>query len=237
MKQSEIDPYEILEIDPGAPRPEIERAYYLARLAYSSDSLASYSLYSPGEKSAILERIERAYRILIDRGEESPEDAPGGQTRPADKSPMEGPREEPLLPALQGGSSVAPIAEETPHSDATPLELQTRPLPEGRGPLLPIPGRPRVEASEVPRPYDAQALRKIRESRGLGLEEISVRTKISRKNLRNIESGDYEALPPNVYLKGYLAQYAQCLRLKPAEVIKDFLEAVARGKGLNGKHE
>lgn len=234
MKQSEIDPYEILEIERDAPRPEIERAYYLARLAYSSDSLASYSLYSPGEKSAILERIERAYRILTDRGDVSPDDAPGSQTPPADALPIEKPGSEPPLP---DGPLKRPIAGETLHAGASPAEPLARLMPQGRGPLLPIPGRPRIEASDVPRPYDAEALRKIRESRGLGLQEISVRTKISRKNLRNIESGDYEALPPNVYLKGYLTQYAQCLHLKPAEVIQDFLEAVAKGKGADGKHE
>jgi hypothetical protein len=234
MNQSEIDPYEILEIEPGAPRPEIERAYYLARLAYSSDSLASYSLYSPGEKSAILERIERAYRILTDRREVSPDDVPGSQTPPADVLPIERPSEEPPLP---DGSPEGPIARETLPAGASLAEPRASLLPQGRGPLLPIPGRPGVEASDVPRPYDAEALRKIRESRGLGLQEISVRTKISRKNLRNIESGDYGALPPTVYLKGYLAQYAQCLRLKPAEVIQDFLEAVAKGKDPDGKHE
>ncbi len=234
MNQSEIDPYEILEIEPGAPRSEIERAYYLARLAYSSDSLASYSLYSPGEKNAILERIERAYRTLTDQGDVSHGDDPDRQTPRVDESPTERPGSKTHPP---GSLPARPIVEDTLHVGASTSEPRARPLPQGRRPLLPIPDRPRIEASDVPRPYDAEALRKIRKSRGLALQEISVRTKISQKNLRNIESGNNEALPPNVYLKGYLAMYAQCLRLKPAEVIHDFIEAVAKGKGPDGKNE
>ncbi len=164
----------------------------------------------------------------------SPGEDAGRQTTPADKLPSEKPTAEPPHP---GGPPEQPIASEPLREGTAPSEPRAKPLPQGRGPLLPIPDRHRVEASDVPRPYDAEALRKIRESRGLGLQEISVRTKISQKNLRNIESGDYEALPPTVYLKGYLAQYAQCLRLKPAEVIQDFREAVAKGKDPDWKHE
>ncbi|MFQ5458968.1 MAG: helix-turn-helix domain-containing protein, partial [Myxococcota bacterium] len=87
----------------------------------------------------------------------------------------------------------------------------------------------------------ALALRKVRKSRGLQLQEISLRTKISLKNLRSIESGGYDGLPPIVYLKGYLVEYAKCLRLHPSHVTRDFLEAAARAdrgeSGASGKYE
>jgi flagellar biosynthesis protein FlhG len=58
--------YEILEIPYGATRGEIQRAYELARLTYARNSVASYSLFKSSELDEILNKIEEAYRTLID---------------------------------------------------------------------------------------------------------------------------------------------------------------------------
>ena len=58
--------YEILELSRDATADQIERAYRVARGAYSSDSLATYSVYDEAEVGAMQERIELAYSVLSD---------------------------------------------------------------------------------------------------------------------------------------------------------------------------
>jgi curved DNA-binding protein CbpA len=58
--------YEILEVPYGATWGEIQRAYELARMTYAKNSVASYTLFNASEMERILQKIEEAYRTLID---------------------------------------------------------------------------------------------------------------------------------------------------------------------------
>jgi flagellar biosynthesis protein FlhG len=86
--------------------------------------------------------------------------------------------------------------------------------------------------------FTGALLRKVRESQGIELGEISARTKIARGHLQAIEEEAFEGLPAIVYVRGFLAELAKYLRLDPAQVQKTFLrrmrEAIAaRGKGAD----
>jgi cytoskeleton protein RodZ len=56
-----------------------------------------------------------------------------------------------------------------------------------------------------------------RERRGLSVEDVTQRTKISRRNLLAIEAGRKEDLPHPVYAKGFVKNYARLLDLDPEE--------------------
>lgn len=56
-----------------------------------------------------------------------------------------------------------------------------------------------------------------RERRGLSVEDVVQRTKISRRNLLAIEAGRKEDLPHPVYAKGFVKNYARLLGLDPEE--------------------
>jgi hypothetical protein len=58
--------YEILQIPVSASFIEIKQAYRYALSIYSEDSLATYSLFSNGERDNILKVIEKAFLTLID---------------------------------------------------------------------------------------------------------------------------------------------------------------------------
>ena len=75
---SEQTHYEILELAPDATSDQIERAYRVARSTYSSDSLATYSVYDDNELSALQERIELAYSVLSDDARRREYDAARG---------------------------------------------------------------------------------------------------------------------------------------------------------------
>jgi DnaJ-class molecular chaperone len=78
--------------------------------------------------------------------------------------------------------------------------------------------------------YRGRGLQAIREEMGIDLKTISQETKISAKVLQSIEEEVIERLPPQVYLKGFLKAYAQCLGLDPQKVIEEYLKALGQTK-------
>jgi flagellar biosynthesis protein FlhG len=85
--------------------------------------------------------------------------------------------------------------------------------------------------------FTGELLRKVRESLGVDLLDISDKTKIARAHLQAIEDERFEELPALVYTRGFLGELAKQLRLDPAQVQKTYLrrlreELTARGKEL-----
>jgi flagellar biosynthesis protein FlhG len=71
--------------------------------------------------------------------------------------------------------------------------------------------------------YRGKALKQIRERMGVDPQTISKETKISIKTLEWIEEETFEKLPPLVYLKGFLKNYAQSLGLDSQKVVEGYL--------------
>lgn len=51
----------------------------------------------------------------------------------------------------------------------------------------------------------------MREARGLSIEEVSKATKIGIDYIRALEAGDYESLPADIYVRGFIKSYGQLL--------------------------
>ena len=71
--------------------------------------------------------------------------------------------------------------------------------------------------------FTGALLRKVRESQGIELVEISSRTKISRSHLVALEEETYDDLPAIVYVRGFVTELAKYLRLDPAQVQRTYL--------------
>jgi len=71
--------------------------------------------------------------------------------------------------------------------------------------------------------FSGSTLRKVREAQGIELAEISERTKIGRLHLAALEEETWEALPAEVYVRGFLVELAKFLRLDPAQVQRTYL--------------
>ncbi len=71
--------------------------------------------------------------------------------------------------------------------------------------------------------FTGPLLRKVRESQGIELAEISSRTKISRSHLVALEEEAYGSLPAIVYVRGFVTEVAKYLRLDPAHVQRTYL--------------
>lgn len=75
-----------------------------------------------------------------------------------------------------------------------------------------------------------QRFRERRETKGLTLEEVATLTKTRPVFLRALEEDDYRFLPDELYLLGFLSEYAIFLGLNPQEIAAQFKEQVRRRK-------
>lgn len=77
--------------------------------------------------------------------------------------------------------------------------------------------KPRLKNQPLPHPYGEQEelsgkdLKQLRESRGIELAEIADQTRISLSYLTFLEEDRFQMLPPEVYLRSYLLQYARAI--------------------------
>lgn len=58
--------YELLDVRPDAEKEVLAKAYEAAKRAFAGEALASYSLFDPGERQALLARLDEAWRTLSD---------------------------------------------------------------------------------------------------------------------------------------------------------------------------
>jgi flagellar biosynthesis protein FlhG len=86
----------------------------------------------------------------------------------------------------------------------------------------PHPSGPVVLAEAV----TGAALRRFREAKGVPLEEIAHKSKISSRFLRYIEDERFDMLPAPVYLRGFLQEYARAVGLEPRGTAEAYLSRV-----------
>ena len=67
-----------------------------------------------------------------------------------------------------------------------------------------------------------QKLRSERESKGLSLEDVADTTRVGIHLLRALEEDDFDVLPDDVFVKGHLRAYADCLGADPDLVIEAY---------------
>jgi curved DNA-binding protein CbpA len=117
------------------------------------------------------------------------------------------------------GSSAPAAASSQAQAAAAPV------MPEPR-PQAPLSGPVALVLSEGVT-FTGETLRRVREARGLSVQQICERTRIARHHLENIEAQERERLPAPVYLRGILMALARELRLDGQKVARSYLEAVA----------
>src|ERR687892_554109 len=62
-------------------------------------------------------------------------------------------------------------------------------------------------------------LRRERELRYISLDDVAEHTKISRRYLEAIEEGQYDRLPGETFVRGFIRSYAQSVGLDPEDTL------------------
>lgn len=64
---------------------------------------------------------------------------------------------------------------------------------------------------------------RVREERGMSVEELSAATKVSVAYIKSIEAGDWKAFPVAAYVRGYLHSISNKLNLNQQQVLKAYV--------------
>jgi hypothetical protein len=246
--------YEVLEVSPAAPSEEVAKACDRAMAIYGPGSLATYTLMSPEDAAYLVGRIEEARQVLLDAAARARYDAAIGIAPAAatPAPPVETPAAEEAPPRADVLAAVAVLPAAAPPPDAappvSPIALLPAPTPSPAGPPpaaapapaaatsagrgSPIPLRNEIAPTErdvvVPEgtSWTGDVLRKVREARGISIDQIAVRTRVVRHHVENIEADRFGMLPAPVYLRGILVALARELRLDGQKVARSYLERV-----------
>lgn len=214
-RPGELTHYEVLDVEPTATEEELRRAHRRVRELYGEGSLVVAGLFGRDGLAEVHARIEAAYETLMDDATRRTYDQrlfPEG---------LPTPRPRRTNPGL--------FSEEQPETTRRllPTLAQARTLPEEVH-ATPPPGPPTGPETL----YSGALLRELREARGVELVAIAQRTKIGIGHLRALEDERHDLLPAAVYLRGFLTEYARCLRLDVARVVETYLDRHAKARPL-----
>ena len=73
-----------------------------------------------------------------------------------------------------------------------------------------------------------EVLKTSRERLGLDLKEVAHDLKIQYQHLRALEDNNLDKLPPDVYTKGYIREYARVLNVDPEPLIGEYTEYLTK---------
>ena len=213
--------YEILEIPTDASPEEVHQGYIKTKNAYSQDSLALYSLMSQQECESILELIDEAYSIISDPNRRGQYDEARGLNQSMTDSKRDRSYE---MPRPQKEVSVSPSMTQ-PHNTMAKIVAKNRFALE-----YPIDDAFEKEIEQAS-DFTGEFLKKIREYKKVDIPRLSDMTKVSKTYIRNIEDEDVDKLPALVYARGFVYQYAKCLKLNPDLVATSYIYRLKQLKG------
>ena len=241
--------YEVLEIAVSSTHQNILNAYKRAKNAYSGDSSALYSLMTQDECDRVLEQIEEAYSILgapekrrqydDARGfnqDRTPEGFNEAITKREDYRPQNS-----LSQLLQKSQDPehekyveqTALREEFTYKDEHSQKADTN--------VSHVHAYKKFGLDYIPNPefdqeienmteFNGEILGRIREYKKVTIERMAEMTKVSKSYIRNIEASEYDKLPAEVYSRGFVYQYAKCLRLNPDLVATSYIKQMREAK-------
>jgi len=246
----EIDHYRVLEIVPKASTKEVQSAYQILKRAYDPETTHLSPFLDLEGLRAIQARVEEAYRTLIflesrvaydrhlvESGTLGADQIRGlhGPVGAEESVAATGPRvaARPRGPRSQTGETAPSIeaADKKGAADgpdlAPPASSTSAPAEH---PPASTPEAVRADPDRRPPAGSGAALRAERLRCGLTLEAIAARTKIRQAYLQAIEEDRYNALPPSVFLRGFVREFANCLGIPADEAARAYV--AARQKAL-----
>lgn len=217
--------YEVLGVPTTASRNEIANGYQQAKMAYSPDGTAMYSLLGEDECREILTQIDEAFAILYDQKKrEEYNNAHGIQN----VFPHQ------MSVTLQNqisnnGDDDRIYIEEKPKSNE---DTKINRLVAQKKFALDYNIDEEFEKEiEQTTEFTGEFLKKIREYRNVTISRLSEMTKISKTYLQCIEEEDISRLPATAYIRGFIFQYAKCLKLPPDLVATSYIYRIKQLKG------
>lgn len=239
--------YEVLEISTNSSPQEIERAYTRAKNSYTGDSLALYSLLSANECKEILNQVEEAYSILgfpdkrreYDRARGINQNQSTSNTDQQSKNTFTHQPSHDLTESTFNSSTPFDVNYEKP----TGFSYEDFGKNQNEAKVSKVTAikkfqleynvdsamEKKIEESLV---FTGSFLKQIREYKNVSVERMVDLLKISKTYLNAIENDDFTKLPADVYARGFILQYAKCLKLNVDLVANSYIHNI---KSLRAK--
>ncbi len=214
--------YDVLEVEANSTPGQIESAYVRAKNAYSGDSVALYSLMTREECNEILGQIEEAYSVLGFPEKRREYDRLRGFNKAAGA---------PVYDHRPETSRANPVKNEAP-KDQVQYEDFGSNLIEAKVSKITAQKKFGLEYNESAEmdgrirdcnEFTGKFLKEIREYKNVTIERLAEMTRISKTHLTAMENEDIPKLPADVYVRGYVYQYAKVLKLNPEQVATSFM--------------
>ena len=216
----EQDYYNLLNISPKASFEEVRSAYDQAMSIYSSDSIATYTLFTQKEREVILSRLAEAYKTLTN-----------SQLRKEYNNALIKKGE--LSSQETGFSYLEDLTIAKDKLLEVSVESLTQKQQETKDEHLPSNENLNLFDSHIS--VTGKIIKTIRTTKGMSLEEIFKQTNISRETLEDIEEERFEKLPALVYLKGFLKSYATILQVNQTEMVDGYVKRYLEWKNTYRK--
>ncbi len=188
--------YEVLGVARHVGSGQIQAAYRFARSLYTGESTPTYGLLDSEERGRMLALVEEAYAALSNPSVRRDYDL-----------------------RMQGRAG------DPRWLDATPLQAPSAPAPAIRSVPAPRPAQipDATPPPRIPDVVNGPALRLLRESAGLSIEQIAALSKVGSRFLLALEEDRHKALPGRVFARGFLIEYARALRVSESDLVERYL--------------
>ncbi|MEA2014334.1 MAG: helix-turn-helix domain-containing protein [Thermodesulfobacteriota bacterium] len=205
--------YELLGVRSDVSQFQIRLAYRKAMELYRHKSMVSYSFFSDGQRKQILAMLENAFSTLVDRDSRYRYDLQMVQS---------GVLKRDELSVESSTLAVARDREKRKESFKSTTTLLSH-LGEN---TISAPVMSELLKSNT---ITGDDLKQAREASGVSLKEMAEHTKIRAVLLTAIENDDYEKLPSQFHLKGFLKAYVSCLVADDdivVRIVKRYIERI-----------
>ena len=209
--------YEVLGVLPTVTMDELKEGYLKAKNALSEDNIAAYSIMSSEDMGSNLKKIEDAYKKLSNE-----------VTRAEYNNKMNFP------PFEEKTSKLREVTVSTPESSHS-IEVKADKSKEQKISKLVANNKFALKYEVDPifekeisdsKEYTGELLKKIREYKKVDITRMADMTRISKTHLKNLEEENISNMPARVYIRGFVYQYAKCLKINPDVVASSYMDRV-----------
>lgn len=219
--------YDLLEVATCASQRAITDAYQKAKNAYSLDNIALYSILTKDECLSMLESIDEAYTILgnpekrrqydLARGINQNKTPEYEKERQLERNKEKEREQERRLSfdKFHGG----PLEDNAPPAKNSITKL----VANNKFALNFTTNADMEKKIEQATVFTGPFLKEIREYKNIDVNRMSEMTRVSKTYILGIEAEDPTKLPAFVYIRGFVYQYAKCLKLNPDLVATSYM--------------
>ena len=209
--------YLVLDLTPQCTQNEILHAYNRAKMTYSRDSLAAYSVYDEDSKVSILKEIEDAYYVLGDPRKRRAYD-------------------------ISSGYAVGEISADAANEVLQSHPISANPAPKvyakkslSIAPLLKVEKNPAFEQQiDETRDLTGTFMRAVRMYRGYTEEQVASLCQLKADHVIAIEEERPLNLHHPVYLRGHIILICEALQMKAGpELAKSYIQRLQSENKMN----